>query len=407
MMVMTNRTESRHRVRDIDGLRALAVLGVVVYHVGVYAPWERLVSPSLAAAFRDYSRSPLTLGSHGVDLFFILSGFCLSYPTLVRRQTGDTVRLDIARYFARRLVRVYPPFLCAAALCVVSSYVLLRAGIALPYCLTADLSAANIIQNLLFLDNNIARLNTSFWTLALEFRWYLVFPLALALYCRAPRALIACAFASYAAYHLTAFRALDLAMLPLFLLGIVAADLRIRGVQATRFAAAAIVAGAILGTLATSAYGPFTQRNPGWHLAMFGFVLLTSDLASLRKVLCFAPLVFIGEISYSVYLVHEPAVALFERWEPAGFPGFVVVALGPVVAVAIGFVFWASVERHWHATPLATRSVESLARRIRTFLRWMHIGEMLGLSNRLDIMLHTEAGEAAPVVAYSGGATRG
>jgi peptidoglycan/LPS O-acetylase OafA/YrhL len=394
---MTNRKESRHRARDIDGLRALAVLAVVAYHVGVYAPWERLVSPALVAAFRDYSRSPLTLGSHGVDLFFILSGFCLSYPALARRHAGETVRFDVARYLARRVVRVYPPFVCAAALCVALSYALLQAGIALPYCLSPDLSAANIVQNLLFLDNNISRLNTSFWTLALEFRWYLVFPLALALYCRAPRALVACALAAYAAYHFTAFRALDLAMLPLFLFGIVAADLRVRGVRTLKFAVGAIVVGAVVGTLATQAYGPFTQRNPGWHLAAFGLVLLANDLTALRKVLSIAPLVLVGEISYSVYLVHEPAIALFERWEPTAVPAALPVLLAPLVALALGVAFWFAIERHWNGTPLATKSVESLARPLRRALRRVQISDEIPIALRTHERLSSEAVESRAI----------
>src|SRR5690242_19069564 len=60
----------RHRIAYVDGLRAVAVLLVVAFHAAKYSG----MSPAGPMA------SLLRAGSHGVDLFFVLSGFCLSYP---------------------------------------------------------------------------------------------------------------------------------------------------------------------------------------------------------------------------------------------------------------------------------------------------------------------------------------
>src|SRR5688572_9197030 len=76
----------RHRHRqDIEGLRAVAVLLVVLAHVGV---------PGLAG------------GYVGVDVFFVISGFLIT--SLLRAELTTTGRLDLPRFYARRAVRLLP-----------------------------------------------------------------------------------------------------------------------------------------------------------------------------------------------------------------------------------------------------------------------------------------------------------
>lgn len=93
------------RLAHIDGLRAIAVLGVVMHHIAKYdhhlatSPW----------------RHALREGAHGVDLFFVISGFCLSYPLIVRMHGAGDATLRVAHYFARRLVRIVPPYYAAVA----------------------------------------------------------------------------------------------------------------------------------------------------------------------------------------------------------------------------------------------------------------------------------------------------
>ena len=70
---------------DIEGLRAVAVLLVVLAHIGV---------PGLAGGFV------------GVDVFFVISGFLIT--SLLRREFAATGRIDLARFYARRAVRLLP-----------------------------------------------------------------------------------------------------------------------------------------------------------------------------------------------------------------------------------------------------------------------------------------------------------
>src|SRR5215469_8375561 len=92
--------ERGNRIRYIDGLRAVAVLSVVLYH----------------AAGRQSANWPYWLhwsvlqGAHGVDLFFVLSGFCLSYPTIAAIAAGKHVTFSVDSFLSKRLIRIVPPY---------------------------------------------------------------------------------------------------------------------------------------------------------------------------------------------------------------------------------------------------------------------------------------------------------
>ena len=80
------RPYEKDRIPHIDGLRAIAALSVLASHVVSYNPlitqvWVRRIIPE---------------GAHGIDLFFILSGFCLSYPTLAALEEGGSSVFDTA-----------------------------------------------------------------------------------------------------------------------------------------------------------------------------------------------------------------------------------------------------------------------------------------------------------------------
>lgn len=339
------------RIRYIDGLRAVAVLLVVAHHVMLHSP-----GLSVPVPFASVAHAMLE-GAHGVDLFFVLSGFCLSYP-LLRRLHGDgAARFDVIRYFAKRIVRIVPPYYAAIALLL-----LLPAS-------REGLSAGDLLKQLVFLDWKTTFLNGSFWTLCVEFRWYFFFPIALTLWIRRPRAFWTVACAAVILYGLTRMHAPDVGTLFAFMLGIVAADLEIRAYAAERIAMLLLPVSILTGLLLEQWWSMpspsgaesaifFVQTNPGWQLAAFAFVLLTARMSVLRNVLSSAPLAAVGTASYSIYLVHEPIVAFFEQRPHFGLIQDMLLAYA--AAVAAGFAFWALFERMWMAGPLKERAVALL-----------------------------------------------
>ena len=148
---------------DIEGLRAVAVVAVVLFHAGV----------------------PATAGGYvGVDVFFVLSGFLIT--GLLHREVEQTGRLDFARFYARRVRRLLP-----AAAFVVAGTVLASAALLSPL-RAADVAKDGAASALYAANYRFATVATDyfaatepspllhFWSLAVEEQFYLVWPLLLA-----------------------------------------------------------------------------------------------------------------------------------------------------------------------------------------------------------------------------------
>lgn len=334
-----NASATVSRIRYIDGLRAVAVISVVLFHAAKYVPLG--TEPSrLTRAFV----STLSLGYHGVDLFFVLSGYCLAFPTLARVHADGRADFDSAHYLARRFARILPPYEIALASFVVLLGIFAARGWPAPADMLAPLDIGNVVRDMLLLDRGTTHVDQSFWSLALEFRWYFVFPLALALWVRLPRAFwLVCGtlvFLTYATHAASD----DVAYLPAFLLGIVAVDVELRRPPIARFAPALLV-----GALGAA----FVFRLPFgvpvsifWQIALFAFVIIAGRAPLVRAVLSIPALYEVGIASYSIYLVHQPLVAFVAKpianhiESPAA-----VVVLTSLVGIAAGFAFWFVVER--------------------------------------------------------------
>ncbi|HEY0312137.1 MAG TPA: acyltransferase family protein [Allosphingosinicella sp.] len=311
-------------VPAIDGLRAIAVLSVLAFHV----------RPQL-----------LPGGSGGVDVFFVISGFVVTASMAGPKGAG--ARAGIATFYARRLVRIVPALLvmllCTWLLAVlfVSERSLLWAGAGTGA--AAFFGAANLQLTQAptgYYDPGSAMnpfLHT--WTLGVEEQFYLIFPLILWLVGRDPgretvpwRALAVVALASLGsllAYAALSARAPNLAFY----------------LMPTRFwelGAGVVLCLAMplwldpLGRLGKSAAGFlwalcffalawFLVRAPGPHLHIPPLVLPVGGTMGLTALSCARRAswptrllaargpVLIGLLSYSLYLWHWPVLALM-RW---------------------------------------------------------------------------------------------
>jgi len=315
------------RVAYIDGLRAVAVLLVVAHHAIVAS----------AAAPHSLLENILRHGNHGVDLFFVLSGFCLSYPTIsALRHEGATV-FDTARYAAHRVVRIVPPYWIAYALVLAFFVAILKLGFGRPDAMPYYYSTSDFLKQLFFIDYHTQFLNGSFWTLPIEFRWYFVFPVLLFVWTRSPFWFFVIGLAalclSYAPPGLA-----DVQALPAFMSGIIAAELCARRPRLGPWPAIATVALGAIAFLTTRSIGWHDGFNPSWYLFAFAFVVWAGSSQALERVLSLRAIALVGLASYSIYLVHQPVLAFLEeiglnRWFAA------------LIAVGAGFAFWALAER--------------------------------------------------------------
>ena len=337
--IVFGRSTDAGRLDYIDGLRAVAVMSVMFFHARVHAPGIPLNHFFLE-------------GTHGVDLFFVLSGFCLAMPTLQKLRRDGAMRFDLVGFAAKRFLRIVPPYAFAVvAFALAGTYAMSR-GVALPGGMLPHFDWIDAATELIFVDRSNQHLNQSFWSLAIEFRWYFLFPLMLALWASRARAFIALLFGVVFAAELTRATSTDLGVLPAFMLGIVAAHIRVQRHPLARFAPPLgfIAVFAALG-LENLHHFP-VQTNPGWHLVAFTLVVAAGHEPWLQRVLSWRWLSSLGIASYSIYLVHEPIVsATMSLLVPRlGFGSSLPIAI--VFGLSGGLAMWALVER-----PLTHRSV--------------------------------------------------
>jgi len=294
------------RLAAVDGLRAVAVLAVVAHHAGLL---------------------PHGYGTRGVDLFFVISGFCLSLPTLLALQAGKPFLFDRWRFGLGRVARIVPPYYAALALFGVLSWT----SFGLPSVLQPA-TRFEWLEDALFWTSTAPAYNASFWTLGVEALWYVLFPATLTLYVRSKAGFAAVALFAYLGYWVDP-DLVAVGALPCFMLGIVAADLYARGKASSPLYAVLALATLVAATLTD----PSTfHGHPIWHVAAF-FTLL-AGVGALRRVASWRPLAAIGVASYSIYLIHQPVVLYLTRYN---IPWAMCAALG----VGAGVAFWFAVER--------------------------------------------------------------
>lgn len=147
-------------LRPLDGLRALSILWVVVFHTAWYAgPF--IPVPTYASMVFSEWMVPVWRGDFGVDVFFVLSGFLIAGMLVDERERTGGLRLGL--FYVRRLLRLWP------ALGVACFFEVLVVG---------D-NSSMLWANLLYVSNFIPILRAAMgwtWSLAIEEQFYMVCP---------------------------------------------------------------------------------------------------------------------------------------------------------------------------------------------------------------------------------------
>lgn len=294
-----------HYRADIDGLRTVAVLLVLVFHFDLF----------------DLGKA----GFIGVDVFFVISGFLI---TAIIRKDLEAGHFHFGDFLYRRVRRLYPALMATLLLTLVAGWFLF-----LPFRF-AELAKETMfsllyVVNFYFWQNiNYFNLRADWvpllhmWSLAVEEQFYILFPLACWIIWRwVPRLLLpAVIVAMLSSFGLGMFFTPLKPELSFYLLPTRAWELLIGAVLAL-VVHGRIVQGAWLqimgplglGLIAASVmlYGPLTQV-PGWFALLptlgAAAVILGGFAANapVTKLLATAPMVWIGKISYPLYLVHWP-----------------------------------------------------------------------------------------------------
>ncbi|WP_271985788.1 acyltransferase family protein [Pseudoclavibacter terrae] len=351
-----------NRLRELDGLRGLAALIVLIYHVSLTYP--NLAAPYYSQPVEDplafaLTYTPLHLmrdGRMAVYIFFVLSGLVLALPVLARGRAYQWLA-----YYPQRLIRLYLPVWAAVALGVALVALVPRGAQMGSVWLQSAPDALGVTQIVLDLTllTGVGGVVSPLWTLRWEVLFSLLLPLYMLLAVRFRRQWWALAFASLVAIGI-GFR-LDneyLSLLPMFMLGVASAA----GLDDIRRAGEALRPpwrGLLLSCAALLLVSPWLAQlvsAPGGligHLrvAVAAGAMLTVWCAlcvpSFGKLLKARPFQRLGAISFSLYLIHEPIVIASAFW--FGAENLILAgAVSCVVSVLLASVFLRFVERPSH-----------------------------------------------------------
>ena len=155
------------RRTDIEGLRAIAVLAVLLLHAGV---------PGLAG------------GYVGVDVFFVVSGFLITSLLVTEKESSG--RISLSSFYSRRVRRLLPVSAVVAVSTLVTSYIWLE-PLRLRALANDVLAVATFSSNFVFANRGADYLQSTlppsplqhYWSLAVEEQFYVVWPILIAILC--------------------------------------------------------------------------------------------------------------------------------------------------------------------------------------------------------------------------------
>lgn len=364
----------RDRIEFVDGFRGWAALIVVVYHAfcNVFP-----INP----AWHDYfwAIAPLN-GPLAVNVFFVLSGFSLSIPFIVKQQREVLVRIAAGRYF--RLV--IPVFIA-----VMASYLVMSSGVVPPVgkrggmldsIVTFEPEFWDAVWFALYDAYFAFDLSTSYitplWTMPIEFVGSMVLLGAVFLFGGLRSrwvvyVLLVCLLMVFDGYSAGIFFVKK--YYALFIAGAMVAEAYVK-IDVNRISRFSVPAFAIGVSLPLWKSGQVTD----WYFASALFLVLGVFCSpSVQRFLKNKPSLFLGKISFSLYLIHLPVFFLLgpfllDHFGESVFAKILTNLLLVVASVLFGILFWPSTEAGTivsrmvgHRAALAWHTLLALALRVK------------------------------------------
>lgn len=297
---------------DIEGLRAIAVGGVIAFHFGM---------------------SDLPGGFIGVDIFFVISGFLITRHLM--QEMGRSGTVDLWRFYGRRARRLLPASLLVILATLLAGYFILAPSEQQLYAKGALFASSYVINLWLlrwsfdyFAADTASNPFLHFWSLSVEEQFYLLWPALLLLVARlrpGPRgmaiflALIAAlSFAASAwmtavsqpwAFYFSPLRAWEFAVGGLASLALVerwAASFRLAPVMG--WAGLALIGVAYLTVAETDPFPGVIALLPVAGTAMLLLSGARRSAVAPAALLALSPFQWVGKLSYSLYLWHWPVI---------------------------------------------------------------------------------------------------
>jgi peptidoglycan/LPS O-acetylase OafA/YrhL len=374
------------RFEQLDGLRGMAAFVVFLFHAIMMAPpdfWGlRILNKPFIRPFWD--------GPGAVMLFFVLSGFVLTLP-----YAGKVARkIEPIPFLIRRIARLYPAYWAVLIIAVVLRFFAFNpdglAGLSpwtslhwsQPVSWQSAVSHVFMISPRLQVDD----IDPVIWSLIIEMKVSIVFPLLILLVARTTRIIyallaiiggIALTTPLHFVTHSSSSWARAAILLPVFLFGSYLARFRnelISGLRTSRWIRIAVgIAGAVLYSMAwIMPIGMQSLARWGCALGSGAFILLFLVSARLQALGTIHPIRFLGKVSFSFYLIHLPILLTVASLLMSRNHSFALIcAISLVITLFIAWVLYALVEMPTHlwgkrlastaSTAAQTRAVERVA----------------------------------------------
>jgi peptidoglycan/LPS O-acetylase OafA/YrhL len=352
----------REKLTSIQVLRAVAALGVVTFHLAAEINTVGTPFPELF------------IGSAGVDLFFVVSGYVMvsSSSSLFGAPGGA------ATFLSRRLIRIVPLYWAASTVLLV--HTLMRHS----DLQSADLSWGALIASFAFIpyprpSGEFGPLLKVGWTLNYEMFFYVIFAAALAFRRAVALALVVCVVAGVAIASMAVWPGAQITsvwpapIIAEFAFGVLVGAMKLRGAQLSRWVSALLI---IIGTallLAPYAFGLTEPRLLLWGAPM-AMIVAGAALGEWKGEGVFSRgMAKLGDASYALYLIHPFMILprlLWQRligsdgpwiWWPMWYAAALM--LGSIaVALIVHRYFEAPVTRYmkrrWASPPAATEAFQ-------------------------------------------------
>lgn len=344
-MASLNAPKSPKHITILDPIRGLAALAVCIYHFtgGEDRPFLGEGHPLSEIA---------KFGYLGVEVFFFISGFIIPYAMFHRQYRIS----ESGKFITRRLKRLEPPYLASIALIIGISFTLRLLG---SNAQPMDLSWQRILSHLGYLCvlTEHEWLNAVYWTLAIEFQFYIFIALAFPLLVypkQTVRFFTPTLFASTCFLNLliddanigfetargTAGAAFIFYWLPIFAAGMVTFQLQ-AGLLCRRQFFLSLPLILII---------TYFQFGPKQTFICFSLAILLLATIEYQLPKIFKPLIFLGTISYSVYLIHGPIggpllSVLKTRTSDSGPGRMLLLALVLTIVILASSIFWKFIEK--------------------------------------------------------------
>jgi peptidoglycan/LPS O-acetylase OafA/YrhL len=280
-------SDPKQRISVINALRAFAALAVAWGHfVAGQGKWLGLSGK---------------YGYLGVDIFFVISGFVIPWSLYRTRYSFR----DYPRFLLKRNVRLYPPYLASIAISILATNFIIVPLFKIPH---MTVTGRDLLLHFTYLNDifKVKWVNVVYWTLAIEFQWYLLVGLVMPLLASRNRwARFLTPTAMVLSYWAIPHDRLVFYYLPVFLIGVFVFQFRAEIIS--RYEMFGFIAVMVMAMARNTGYlAPLVGVPTGMLIAFSTFHSQRMDR--------------LGDVSYSLYLIHLPIgvslIGMMSHWIP-------------------------------------------------------------------------------------------